>query len=86
MTDRAYVVVPFERNGAILGPREAYMCCAPAEARRVAQQLAPRVAGVAVLMREIDPETGDNADTLVAEIGAVPPNFPDSTSWSVRLN
>ena len=84
--ERAYVVVPFERHGIHLGPRQAFMCVAVAQARQVAQQLAPRVAGVAILERHVDPETGDDKDTLIAEIGAVPPAFPSSSNWTMRLN
>lgn len=86
MLNRAYVVVPFERFGTILGPKRVLMCDQPAHARMVAQQLASLVAGVAILQREIDPETGDDRDTLIAEIGAIPPSFPTSATWSVRLN
>jgi hypothetical protein len=52
----------------------------------VAQSIAPRVAGVAILAREFDPETGDDRDTIVAEFGAIPPAFPEGTNWTVRLN
>ena len=83
---RAYVVVPFERHGIQLGPRQAFMCVAAAQARQVAQQIAPRVAGVAILERVFDPETGDDKDTLIAEIGAVPPTFPSGSNWTLRLN
>ena len=85
-TPRAYVVVPFQRQGIHLGPRQAFMCLAVAQARQVAQQLAPNVAGVAILEREVDPETGDDKDTLIAEIGAVPPAFPSGVDWTIRLN
>jgi hypothetical protein len=86
MLQKAYVVVPFERIGTTLGPRQAIVCNAPAQARVVAQEIASRVAGVAILMREIDPDTGDDKDTVLAEVGAVPPTFPTSTNWSVRLH
>jgi hypothetical protein len=86
MQQKAYLVVPFERIGVTLGPRQAIVCSAPVQARVVAQQIASRVAGVAILMRETDPDTGDDRDTVIAEVGAVPPAFPTSTNWSVRLN
>jgi hypothetical protein len=86
MTQRAYVVVPFERVGITIGPRQAYMFGAAAQAQLAAQQLAMRVAGVAILEREIDPETGDDKDTLVAGFGAIPPRFPTSSDWTYRLN
>ncbi|MEZ5854253.1 MAG: hypothetical protein R3D67_05690 [Hyphomicrobiaceae bacterium] len=86
MTERAYVVVPFERAGITIGPRQAYMFPAVAQAKLAAQQIAGRVAGVAILEREIDPETGDNTDTLIAGFGAVPPAFPQSADWTLRLN
>lgn len=83
---RVYVVVPFERHGIYLGPRQAFMCQAAAQARVVAQQIAPRVAGVAILERELDLDTGDDKDTLIAEIGTVPPAFPNGITWTVLLN
>lgn len=86
MQQKTYVVVPFERIGMMLGPRQAIVCNGPAQARIVAQEIAPRVAGVAILMREIDPETGDGKDTVLAEAGAVPSTFPISTNWSVMLH
>ena len=86
MTNLAYVVVPFERCGTTLGPTRMLMCDQPAHAKALAQQLASRVAGVAILQREIDPETGDDRDTIIAEVGAIPPSFPAGGSWSVKLN
>ena len=86
MTQRAYLVVPFERVGITLGPRHAYFFDAVAPAQLAARQLAPRVAGVAILERKIDPETGDDMDTVIAEFGAIPPAFPERADWSMRLN
>jgi hypothetical protein len=86
MIDRTWVVVPFERIGSHLGPRKALVCAAPEQAKAVAQQLAPTVPGLAIIERAIDPETGDDLDTVVAEVGAIPPGFPQASSWTVRLN
>ncbi|MEZ5815988.1 MAG: hypothetical protein R3D44_02775 [Hyphomicrobiaceae bacterium] len=86
MADHAFIVVPFERNGITIGPRQALMFEKVAQARYVAAQIAPRVSGVAILEREIDPETGADKDTLIAGIGAVPPCFPDGGDWTLRLN
>ncbi|MGE0701238.1 MAG: hypothetical protein AB7O57_19240 [Hyphomicrobiaceae bacterium] len=86
MSDRAFVVVPFERVGITIGPRQAYMFPAEAQARVAARQIASRFAGVAVIARETDPETGDDKDTLLAGFGAVPPHFPDAADWTFRLN
>jgi hypothetical protein len=85
-TRRAWVVVPFERVGITIGARQAFMFDAAVKAHAAARQLAPRVAGVAILEREVDPETGDDRDTLIAGFGAVPPRFPSSTSWTMRLH
>jgi hypothetical protein len=85
-TPRAYVVVPFERRGIHLGPTQMFTCAAMVQAQFVAQQLAPRVAGVAILEREVDPETGDETDKLIAEIGVVPSACPHDSNWAVRLN
>jgi hypothetical protein len=86
MQHLAYVVIPFTRNGAHLGPSQAIVFQRPQQARLAASQIARRVAGVAILERQIDPETGDEQDRLVAEIGAVPPSFPETFDWSMRLN
>lgn len=86
MVNCAYVVVPFERLGSTLRASKVVMCDAPAQARLVAEQFAPRVAGVAIVQRDSDPETGDEQDTVLVEIGAVPPSFPAGANWSVRLN
>lgn len=86
MTTCAYVVVPFERHGITIGPRQAFLFDAVMPARIAAEQLAPRVSGVAILQREVDPETGDDKDTLIAGFGAVPPSFPASADWSLKLN
>jgi|LNFM01.1.fsa_nt_gb hypothetical protein len=86
MTDRAYIVVPFARNGVLLGPGQPLIFDAMAKASFVANQLAPRVAGVAIIERCPDPETGDATDRLIAEIGAIPPHVPSASDWTVRLN
>jgi hypothetical protein len=86
MADSAFIVVPFERVGITIGPRQALMFEQAAQARGVAAQLAPRVAGVAILKREIDPDTGADTDTLIAGIGAVPPQFPSGTDWTLKLH
>ena len=85
-SQRAYVVVPFERIGVTIGPRHAFMFDAAVKAHAAARQLAPRVAGVAILEREVDPETGDDKDTMIAGFGAIPPRFPTSTDWTMRLH
>lgn len=86
MIERAYLVVPFQRIGRRLSAVQAFMFDAPVPARLAAERLAPRVAGVAILERRVDPETGTDADTLVAEIRAVPPAFVERADWSLRLH
>lgn len=86
MKDRAYIVVPFERVGTSIGPRQMIFIDGMAEARSLAQRIAPRVAGVAILERRLDDDTGESFDTLVADIGGVPPHFLQRTDWSVRLH
>jgi hypothetical protein len=86
MNQCTYVVVPFERHGSTIGPRQALVCVAPSQARALAQELASRFPGIAVLERSIDPETGDDVDTVIAEFGAIPPRFPASRDWTIRLN
>ncbi len=84
--ERAYLVVPFERIGITIGPRQAFVFGKVAEARALAQKMASHCAGVALLERQVDPDTGDGKDTLIAGIGAVPPSFPDAGIWSMRLS
>ncbi len=86
MTNRAYVVVPFERIGSNIGPRQAIVVDAVAKAKMLAQHWAARAPGVAIIERVVDPETGDDTDTLVVGFGAVPPAFPDGTNWTLALN
>jgi hypothetical protein len=86
MSQTTYVVVPFERQGTKIGPRHALVCAVARQAKAVARQLAPQVPGVAIIERTIDPDTGDDVDRLVAEIGAIPPRFPDGVDWTLRLN
>jgi hypothetical protein len=86
MSNRAYLVVPFERLGTRIGSRQALMCAAPEQAKAVAQQLARNLPGIAILERTIDPETGEDHDTVIAEIGAIPPDFPSGADWTLRLH
>ncbi|HWB46147.1 MAG TPA: hypothetical protein VG900_11960 [Hyphomicrobiaceae bacterium] len=83
---KAYLVVPFERVGSRVGARQAMIFDAAIQAQLLAQTLAQRVPGVAVLERQLDPDTGDGIDTLVAHYGMVPPRFPEDINWSIALN
>ena len=85
-TQRAWVVVPFVREGIRIGPKQAFMFDAAVKAHAAARHLAPQVAGVAILEREVDPETGDDRDKLIAGFGAVPPRFPTGVDWTLRLH
>ncbi len=82
----SYVVVPFEREGFRVGPRQALIVDGVSKARTLAQHLSRQVPGVAVLERQLDPETGDGSDRLVVGYGAVPPHFPDDTNWTLDLH
>lgn len=86
MSDRTFYVVPFERIGNRIGPRQALVCAAAEQAKAVARQIAPSVPGIAILERHTDPETGADCETVIAGIGAVPPNFPQGVDWTLRLN
>ena len=83
---RAFIVVPFERIGTRLGPRQVLIVQEGEKARAFAQDLALRLPGVAVIERRVDPDTGDDTDILVAEFGAIPPMFPSSINWSIALH
>ena len=61
---RTFVVVPFERVGLKVGPRQALVVDAPAKARALAQALSSTVPGVGVLERQVDAKTGDIRDEL----------------------
>jgi hypothetical protein len=86
MTDRAFIVVPFERDGITIRPRQALIFERAAQAQLVAPQIAARVAGVAILKREIDPNSGADTDTLIAGIGVVPPQVPSGVDWTLKLH
>jgi hypothetical protein len=86
MADKSYLVVRFERSGAMIGPRQAFMFDGVRQARLAAQQLARTSSGVAIVERVFDPETGDDDETLIAQIGAISAKFPDSAGWIMRLN
>lgn len=86
MTDRTFYVVPFERIGNRIGPRQALMCAAAEQAKAVARQIAPSVPGIAILERHTDPETGADQQTVIAGIGAIPPGFPERADWTLPLN
>jgi hypothetical protein len=62
------------------------MLDAAGKAHAAARQIVPRVAGVAILERRIDPATGDDMDTLIAEFGAIPPRFPIGADWTLKLH
>lgn len=83
---RAYIVVPFERIGTRLGPRQVLIVQEGEKARALAQNLALRLPGVAVIERQADPDTGDDTDLVVAEFGAIPPMFPSSINWTIALH
>jgi hypothetical protein len=84
MADKSYLVVRFERSGAMIGSWQTFMFDAMRQARLAAQQLARASSGVAIVERAVDPETDD--ERLIAQIGAIPAKFPHSTGWMMRLN
>jgi hypothetical protein len=86
VTQIAYLVVPFERVGMRVGAKQAMIVDGASKARLLARSLANQVPGVAVLERRLDPETGDDIDTLLAGYGIVPPRFPDHINWTITLN
>ena len=83
---RTFVVVPFERVGLKIGPRQALVVDAPAKARALARALSATVPGVGVLERQVDAKTGDIRDELLAGFGIVPPQFPKDNDWTVLLS
>ena len=86
MPEHGYIVVPFERVGSMLGPRQLLIFDAIGKARHFAQQIASQVPGVAIIERGVDPESGESVDRLVEDFGAVPPSCPSSWDWTLRLN
>jgi hypothetical protein len=83
---KSYIVFPFHRVGATVGTSQAIVFDAADKASSFASAVGQKVSGVAILERSIDPETGDQEDRLVAKAGAVPPQFPLSSDWILRLN
>lgn len=81
-----FVVVPFERVGLQIGPRQALVVDAAAKARALAEALSATVPGVGVIERRVDPKTGDIHDELLAGFGIVPPRFPLDRDWTVLLS
>lgn len=76
----AYLVVPFERIGTRVGARQAMIVDAPNKAQQLAQNLARKVPGVAVLERKLD-RSGRRAG---AHRGATDPSADvrsRSTQW-----
>jgi hypothetical protein len=83
---RTFVVVPFERVGLQIGPRQALVVDAAGKARALAQALSATVPGVGVIERQVDAKTGDIRDELLAGFGIVPPRFPLDSDWTVLLS
>ena len=83
---RTFVVVPFERVGLQIGPRQALVVDAAGKAHALAQALSATVPGVGVIERQVDAKTGDIRDELLAGFGIVPPRFPLDSDWTVLLS
>ena len=83
---KSYIVFPFHRVGATVGTSRAIVFDEPQKACHFANAVGQQASGVAILERSVDPETGAESDRLVAKAGAVPPQFPLSTDWTLRLN
>jgi hypothetical protein len=83
---KSYIVFPFHRVGARVGTSRAIVFDEPQKACHFANAVGQQASGVAVLERSVDPETGEETDRLVAKAGAVPPQFPQSSDWTMRLN
>lgn len=83
---KSYIVFPFHRVGARVGTSRAIVFDEPQKAHLFANVIGQQASGVAILERSVDPETGDEEDRLVASADAVPPHFPQSSDWTMRLN
>ena len=83
---KAYIVLPFERIGTMVGAKQALVFDEPTSARLYAEALSLRTSGVALLERTIDQETGEEEDRLVASGGAVPPFMQGAAHWTMRLH
>ncbi len=83
---KSYIVFPFHRVGARVGTSCAMVFDEPQKAHLFANAIGQQASGVAILERSVDPETGDEEDRLLAKAGAVPPHFPQSSDWTMRLN
>ncbi len=83
---KSYIVFPFHRVGARVGTSRAIVFDEPQKAHLFANAIGQQASGVAILERSVNPETGDEEDRLLAKAGAVPPHFPQSSDWTMRLN
>jgi hypothetical protein len=83
---KSYIVFPFHRVGARIGTSRAIVFDEPHKACHFANAIGQQASGVAILERSVDPETGEETDRLVAKASAVPPQFPLSSDWTLRLN
>jgi hypothetical protein len=83
---KSYIVFPFHRVGASVGTSRAIVFDEPQKACLFANAVGQQASGVAILERSVNPETGEESDRLMAKAGAVPPRFPLSADWTLRLN
>jgi hypothetical protein len=83
---KSYIVFPFHRVGSRVGTSRAIVFVEPHKAYHFAHAVGQQAGGVAILERCVGPETGEETDTLLAAAGAVPPQFPRSSDWTLRLN
>jgi hypothetical protein len=82
----AFVVIPFQRVGTRIGASRVFVFDDPTPAKLTARRLSAQVAGVALVERRFDENTGDDVDTLIEALGAVPPDITGSIDWTMRLH
>jgi len=82
----AFVVIPFQRVGTRIGASRVFVFDDATPARLAARRLSSQVAGVALVQRRFDESTGDDVDTLIEALGAVPPDITGSIDWTIHLH
>ena len=84
--DTAFMVVPFQRVGTRIGTRQVFVFDDLVPARAAIRNLSGRVAGIALLERRVDEETGCDVDRVLEARGAVPSDIAERTDWTLLLN
>ena len=84
--DRAFVVVPFQRVGSYISPQQMLIFNNVEQAKVLANDLARKFPGVALIEKSVDQDTGADIEILIAQSGAVPDSITHSSDWTMPLH